>query len=74
MARLINPTEPIEADVGVNLGRADRRVTEKVLHYPQVRSALKQVSGEGMAQSMRRDRFVDSGRTRMFQDDAVHRA
>ena len=38
--------------MGINLGGGQSGMTQKLLDYPQVSAAIKQVGGEGMAQHM----------------------
>ena len=37
MGLLVNFAEPLHVDVGVDLGRRYARVTEELLHYPDIR-------------------------------------
>ena len=62
MMLLDEPPEPFLDDMGVDLGRGDIGVAEKLLHGAQIRAPLQQMAGEGMAEHMRGDaRRLDPG-------------
>ncbi len=58
---VVNLTEPVAADVGIDLGRRDLAVPEHELDGPEVRAALEEVGGEGMPQDVRADLRGDPG-------------
>lgn len=53
MVFIINPAEPLPADMGVNLGGGYLTVSEHQLDRPQVRSSLQEMGSERMAQDVR---------------------
>ena len=60
--------------MGVNLGGVNSGVSEQVLYDSEIRSALEQVSGECVTQSVGGYCLIDAGFYGMLHDDAVHRA
>lgn len=54
MERLVCIGKPFGADVGINLGGADVRVSQHFLDGPQVGAVIKQMGGKGMTQRMGR--------------------
>ena len=62
-------------EVGVNLGREDIFVTQKLLHLADIGSACQQMGGEGVAEGVRAYLLVDA-RTqgRLFYDGEYHHA
>jgi hypothetical protein len=64
MVLLDEPSEPFLDDVGVNLGRGDIGMAEKLLHGAQIRAPLEQMAGKSVAEHMRGDaRRLDPGRS-----------
>src|SRR5512139_3074985 len=59
------PTAPVQ-DMGVDHRRADIPVSEQFLYRPDVVAILEQMSGEGVAEGMAGDVFLDSGHPRRF--------
>src|SRR5687767_10481894 len=47
---VVHGTQALSADVSVTLRRREIGVTQQLLHRPQVRTAVEQVRGEGVAQ------------------------
>ncbi len=58
--RALHPTADLQR-VGVDHGGSHIRVAQQFLHGADVRAALQQSGGEGVAQRVRRYRFVDAG-------------
>ena len=50
MGLLVDLLESLDARVGVDLRRRDRRVAEQLLHGAQVGAGVEEVRGEGVAQ------------------------
>ena len=51
----VDLADPLAGQVGVQLGRADTRMSEQLLDDPQVGAALEQVRRERVAQRVRAD-------------------
>lgn len=63
----------LASDVGVDLGGREIRVTEQHLHDSQISPMIEQMGRKRMAQSVRRERFVDAGRLRVSLDEVPER-
>ncbi len=59
MRLVVHLLHPVRSDVGIDLGRAQRLVAQKLLHRPQVRTVVEQVSRERMPQRMRTDARIE---------------
>src|SRR4051794_4089413 len=68
MRLLINLFEPFDARVSVYLRRRHRRVSQELLHGPQIRPGVEEVRGESVAKGMdRQPRFLVD-----FPEKAAH--
>ena len=61
MAGGVHLTQAIDGHPGVDLGGRGRTVTQQLLHGPDIRPAVEQMSGEGVSQRVRRDPAGQSG-------------
>ena len=66
--------QSFDADVGVDLGCGEARVTEKLLHRLEVSTAIEQVGGEGVPKSVRGGIGRKSDRERPPFDDFLNRS
>ena len=72
MGLIVHRAQPGDGDVGVELGRRQRRVAQQLLHHAQVSATLEQVRCEGVAQSVHRHALVDAGRRGGQVDGAAY--
>ena len=69
MREFVHRTQPFRADLRVHLRRRNIGVSQELLHDPQIRAVLQQVTCEGVTQHMRTDgaRIQSCGRGECFQ-------
>ena len=72
MRQSVGGLKPLGGDVRVDLGRAEAGVTEDLLDGSQVRAAVEQVGGRGVAQGVRADRLRADDRRKDPSDELVH--
>ena len=70
MELLVHGAQVVPVHVCVDLRRGEVRVTQHLLHRPQVRPALEQVRRESVSEGVRRDALRDPRPTRRLPDDA----
>ena len=73
MVRRVQAFHTLASDMGVDLGGGEVRVTEQHLHDSQVSPMIEQMGRKRMAQRVRRERLVDTGRLRMPLDEIPER-
>src|SRR5436190_943556 len=71
---LIHLLEPLDARVGVDLGRGDRRVAEQVLHGAEIGARIEQMRSEGVAQRVDGETRVLVDLVEEPRDDLLHHA
>src|SRR6187399_1611955 len=69
MVRAVQLFHALTGHVGVDLRGREVRMTQQHLHHAQVGSMIEQVRGEGVAQRVRRQLFVDDGLAGVALDD-----
>ena len=74
MKFLVHRAQFAVGDAGVDLGGGGVAVAEKELDGPEIGAVAKQVSGETVAQGMRRDVFNDAGLGGVEFDNALDTA
>jgi hypothetical protein len=52
--------EVLEVKVSIDLGRGDVRVSQELLHAPQIVARLEKVGGKGMPEKVRVDTGIDA--------------
>lgn len=73
MVRGMQAFHTLASNMGVDLGGGEIRVTEQHLHHSQVSPMIEQMGRKRMAQRVRRERLVDTGRLRMPLDEIPER-
>ena len=63
--------EPLGRDMGVDLGRAEARMPKHLLHGAQIRAPVEQMSGSGVAQSVRPGRSPTGHGLEQSRDERV---
>ena len=58
MMLLVDGFEPLSGNMGVNLGRGQIGVSQQLLDYFQIGTAIQHVSGEGVAHHVRVNPFA----------------
>ena len=69
MSASVDLSDPLAGQVGVELGRADTRMSEQLLNDPQVGSALEQMGRERVAERVRADPSAEAGGPGRRPDD-----
>ena len=71
MSLIVRFSESFFCHMGVNLGRRERRMAEKCLNASEVSTCVKQVSGKGMTEFMRRNIEGNIGISEVFFQQAI---
>ena len=74
MGRAVDRMQPLEIEVGVDLGRGDPLVSQQFLHLPQVRAIIEQVGGEGVPQRMGRNILGQVRGDEVFLEESPYRS
>ena len=67
----VDLTEPLDADMGIDLGGAQIFMTQKLLDAPQIGTGIQQMCGKGVAQFMGRKIRGQSGKDQIFLQIAL---
>src|SRR4029453_19523615 len=73
MRLLVHLLQPLDARVGVDLSRAQARVTQQLLHRPKIGPGIQQMRGEGVAQGVHPQAIAADGFERPM-DQALYAA
>lgn len=73
VSRAVTVLDAFERHVGVDLGCAEARMAEELLHGAEVRSAVEEMCGGGVPECVRPSRAPAGNAFEQFRDERVHR-